>query len=256
MKKRRENRPGALKETSFARDLPTPSAGLELDARCSQRLTTAETLKVGRTPLQLVEVADGGARMAEETVRKAREADRPPPAACKEGCDWCCHLRVGTAIPEVVRILEYLRQTLTAEEWQAMRERVAWAAEQRRQVQSRQRADPRLPCPLLVNRRCSAYPVRPLTCRGFNSRDASRCELFVKAKGGVTIPMYHPQQRVMTFTLDGTRAGLTEAGLKGDVLELTAALHIGLEAPDAVERWLAGDSIFAAARLERRDSVT
>jgi hypothetical protein len=51
------------------------------------------------------------------------------------------------------------------------------------------------------------------------------------------------------FILDGTRAGLAEAGLKGELLELVAALHIALALPDAEERWLAGAPVFATAKL-------
>jgi hypothetical protein len=213
-------------------------------------LTTTEHLTVRRVPLQLIQVAEDAARLAEETVHKAVELDRPPPAACQEGCDWCCHLTVGTAVPEVVRIQESLRKTLSAEQWQALRERILQSDEQRRRLPVRQRADVRLPCPLLVNHRCLAYPVRPLTCRGLNSRDASRCERFVQSRGQVGIPMYDPQQRIMTFTLDGRREGLAASGLKDDLLELTAALRIVLEVPDAVERWLAGEAAFAPARLD------
>jgi hypothetical protein len=101
-----------------------------------------------------------------------------------------------------------------------------------------------------VNRRCSAYPVRPLTCRGFNSRDAHQCELFAQPGGKATVPTYVPQLRLTTFVLDGMRAGLTETGLPGDLLELTAALRIAFEVPDAFDRWRAGEAVFAPARLD------
>ena len=45
------------------------------------------------------------------------------------------------------------------------------------------------------------------------------------------------------------RAGLEESGVKGDLLELTAALRIALEEPEAPERWLAGQAVFAPARM-------
>jgi Fe-S-cluster containining protein len=225
-------------------------SGLELDARRSQRLKAAELLQGGRTPLQLIEVAAQGAAVAEEAVRQATAIDPPPRLACKEGCDWCCHLAVGTSVPEVVRIVAYLRQTLSPEELEATRQRVARADDDRRRLPPDRRAAARLPCPLLVEHRCSAYPVRPLTCRGFNSTDASRCELFVKAPVRVEIPMYPPQQRIMTFVLDGTRAALQAAGLKDELLDLRPALRIALDTPDAVDRWLAGQPVFAPARLD------
>src|SRR5262249_8808448 len=107
----------------------------------------------------------------------------------------------------------------------------------------------RWPCPLLVNRRCSAYPVRPLTCRGFNSSDAHQCERFLQAPRKVVVPIYVPQLRLTTFVLDGLRAGLSESGLKDDLLPLAPALRIALDRPDAAERWLAGEAVFSAARL-------
>jgi hypothetical protein len=83
-----------------------------------------------------------------------------------------------------------------------------------------------------------------LTCRGFNSRDASRCERFVKAPGTTTVPLYAPQLRLTAFVLDGMTAGLAESGRPGNRLELSAALRILLEVPGAVERFLAGEPVF------------
>src|SRR5262249_24591172 len=112
-----------------------------------------------------------------------------------------------------------------------------------------ERGRARFPCPLLVNHRCTAYPVRPLTCRGLTSSDAQQCERFLQAPRRTVVPSYVPQLRLMTFALDGLRAGLSESGLKDDLVEWTAALRIALEVPDAAERWLAGEPVFAAARL-------
>ena len=53
----------------------------------------------------------------------------------------------------------------------------------------------------------------------------------------------------MTFVLDGMRAGLSESGLQGGLLELTGALRIALTVPDAAQRWLAGEAVFAPARF-------
>jgi Fe-S-cluster containining protein len=238
------------KKASKATAVRAELSGLELDARRSQRVKATEVLQAGRTPLTLIEVAEQGTAVAEQAVAKAVRIDPPAPSACQEGCDWCCHLTVGTSVPEVVRIVTYLRQSLSAEELRAIQERVAQADEERRKLPPNRRASARLPCALLVDHRCSAYPVRPLTCRGFNSADASRCEQFVTSRTRIEIPAYQPQQRVMTFVLDGTRAALQAAGLKDDLLELSAALRIALEQPDAVDRWLAGQPAFAAARQD------
>ena len=228
---------------------PHDLGGRDLDARRAERLQTVQILKNGRTPLQVIEVAQRATELAEHAIEAAKGEYPLPRLACREGCDWCCHLRVGTAVPEVFRIISYLRQTLAPEELQATIERVITLDEQRRQVRVGKRGEARLPCALLQDRQCIAYPVRPLTCRGFNSSDARQCELFVKLGNKVNVPTYHAQIRLTTFVLDGMRAGLSETGLKGDLLELTAALRIAFEVPDAFERWLGGEPVFAPARL-------
>jgi hypothetical protein len=248
MKKRGNKHPAANRDTP-GRGLPAPLTGLELDARRAERVGTTEALRSGRTPLTLIAIAEHGARIAEEAVRQAVRAE-PPPSACREGCDWCCHLTVGTSVPEVVRIVEYLRQRLSPEEFLALRERVLRLDKRRRELKTAHVSEARLPCALLVEHRCTAYPVRPLTCRGFNSADARRCERFVNSPGQTTLPLYVPQLRITAFVLDGMRSGLVESGLKGERVELTAALRLVLEEPGVVERFLASEPAFASARLD------
>ncbi len=223
--------------------------GVELDARRRERLKTVEVLKTGRTPLNLIEVANDAATLATEEIEEFKKSSPAPRLACKEGCDWCCYLTVGTCVPEVVNILQYLRQHLSHDEFGRFQERVVAFDNQKRAMRPGEREAAHLPCPLLVNHRCTAYPVRPLTCRGFNSSDARKCELFLEEGNRIRVPVYTPQLRLNTFVLDGLRAGLTESRLKGDLLELTAALRIALEVPDAIERWLAGESVFGPARM-------
>jgi hypothetical protein len=249
MARQKVSNAGAYKKPASGASVPPDVAGRELEARRAERLQAREMLRSGRTPLQVIAVAERGVAVQEETLRQTQAAYPPPELACREGCTWCCHLTVGTAVPEVARIIAYLRSALSAEEWNALRERANRLGELRRQLRPAKRGDVRLPCPLLVEGRCIAYPVRPLTCRGCNSTDAAACESYLKTPGQKTLPDYAPQQRLAAFVLDGMRAGLSESGLKDDLLELSAALRIALEAPDAIERWLAGESVFAPARL-------
>jgi Fe-S-cluster containining protein len=248
---RQQDSKGAPRRSTLpAKGLPQDLGGRELDARRAERLQTVQILKSGRTPLKIIEVAGRAAELAHEAIESAKGEYPPPHLACQEGCDWCCYLRVGTAVPEVFRIIAHLKQTLSPKELQATQERIVSLDEQRRQLRAKKRAAARLPCALLVDRRCSAYHVRPLTCRGFNSSDAHQCELFLRLGNKVSVPTYHAQLRLTTFVLDGMRAGVSEAGLKGDLLELTAALRIAFEVPEAFERWLAGEPVFAPARLD------
>jgi Fe-S-cluster containining protein len=213
-------------------------------------LTTVAQFKQGRKPLQVIDVAQSAVAVAEAALQDALQRAPPRlPAACQEGCAWCCHKLVGTAAPEVLRIVTYLQDNLSPEAQAVLCQRIAHGAEQRRGLSMAQLRRSALPCPLLVEHRCSAYPVRPLTCRGYNSTDPRRCELDLTAPSPDGVPVYAPQQRLTTFVLDGLRAGLQDSQLDGASLELTAALRVAMETPDVWERWLAGEAVFAPARL-------
>jgi len=224
--------------------------GLDFDARRAQRLKTTAALQAQRTPLQVIEIAEHAANLTDESIQRVVSEYPPsPPLACQEGCAWCCHKLVGTTAPEVFRIADYLQNQLVPQELQKIQNQIMQRAEQRKGLREDRWSAARLPCPLLVDNRCSVYPVRPLTCRGFNSSDARQCERWVKKRERIEIPVYEPQHRLATFVLDGLRAGLSESGLPDDLLELTAALHIALTVPKAFDRWLAGEPIFAPARM-------
>jgi Fe-S-cluster containining protein len=233
---------------------PQPSsrsaAGLEFDARRLQREATRKILTDRRTPLEVVAVAQSGAQIADDSIERALNVQPPRPrSVCREQCPWCCYKKVGTTEPEVLRIRDYLRGTLSAETLQLTLQRIEELQQARQELRSDPWAASRLPCSLLVDGRCSVYPVRPLTCRGFNSSNARACETAVKSRKAENIPIFQPQLRIATFVLDGTRAGLQESGLPGELLELNAALAIALQVPDAESRWLRGEPVFAPARM-------
>jgi hypothetical protein len=218
--------------------------GEDLDARRTQRLKTLALLKTERTPLQVIQIAEEAEQIAGAALTAAvlREPPRRP-SACAEECAWCCYQRVGVAAPEVIRIAAQVRATFTAPQVQALQGRLAQAL-----ASPRQGAAP-LPCPLLVNNRCSVYAVRPMTCRGFNSSDAAACQASVMDHSRTAVPVYPPQLRIANVVLDGMRAGIRESGLEGELLELAAALRIALPGGGAEADWLGGKSVFASARL-------
>jgi Fe-S-cluster containining protein len=230
---------------------PQARLGAEMAARRELIVYVTEQFHRTRTPLQVIAVAQHANTVTDEAVQVALKESPPrTPTACREGCAWCCYTPVGTAAPEVLRIVAYLRQTLSAEQWDGLCERVRAGADERRLLGIERVRLSALPCPLLVENRCLAYPVRPLTCRGYSSSDARSCELALDHTRGVRVPIYWPQQRLAAFVLDGLRVGLENSRLDGELLELTAALRIALEAPDLEERWLSGEKVFAPARLE------
>lgn len=228
---------------------PAPP-GQELEVRRTLRLQTTELLKGQRTALQVIDSVRRADEMVDGLIAQSLERDPPrPPLACQEGCDWCCHKRVGTAAAEVLRIADFMRTTFTPEQLQATRQRVEELQERRHQLREDRWLAVRQPCSLLVDHRCSVYEVRPLTCRGYNSSDARKCEQSVQQREPVDVPVHQVVQRLAVFALDGLRAGQAECGLQADLLELNAALRICLDQPDAGHRWLAAEDVFATARM-------
>jgi Fe-S-cluster containining protein len=101
---------------------------------------------------------------------------------------------------------------------------------------------PFIPCPLLVDDRCSIYKVRPLVCQAWYSTDVRRCQ---EAEGGSTTNREIMQ--LFSAVYDGLVAAVADHGLESGEVELIPALKIALNNPDATQRWLAGESLFSAA---------
>src|ERR1051326_8223765 len=110
---------------------PDPTAGMELDARRLIRLKAAELLRQQR----VAEAADYATTLADQRTHSARQKAPPRPLlACREGCAWCCHKRVGVSAVEVLRIASYLRANLSAEELAALGERLRLHAHERQRL--------------------------------------------------------------------------------------------------------------------------
>jgi Fe-S-cluster containining protein len=188
------------------------------------------------------------------------QAPRPPsPYACARGCAYCCHLKVIATPPEVIAITTRLRERLSREALAAVRARVVETDRKTHGLSSGERARSRLACPLLVDGECVAYDVRPASCRVANSFDPGACKRAFESDEEISIPQ-DAEPRSWADALRGAAASSAfEAKLDPRMLELVAALKIGLEQSDAPVAWARGNPVFAkavdrefAANLERR----
>jgi Fe-S-cluster containining protein len=235
-----------------ARDLPW-----NLHIVQTERQATIELLHQRPMTTQVIELIDNARAGAAQIVR-TMSAHYPnvPPIACRAGCAWCCSKSIAVSPPEVLRIAAYLRATLSPEDLIAVRERIADLDDQTRTMSSLQREHARLPCALLADQRCTVHAVRPLTCAGWNAVDVNECKadwLDPEASDAITSNVV--QIEAFQATRLGIDLGSEELGLEHDTLELTTALRIALDTPDAAERWLAGERLFAAARWDDRQSA-
>ncbi len=214
------------------------------------RARTVDALTARRDAGALAGAAATAMRIAEEAFAELQEDSAVRQAVagldCRKYCAHCCYKTVSATPAEVFHLADYVKATLRPRALAKLKARLRDLDEKTRGMSPLERGQARLPCALLVGRLCIAHAARPSSCRGFNSRDVGACEQSVKQRN-VAIPVYMPQYRIFSEAHLGLRQGLSDLGLNSTHLELTAALRIALETPDAAERWLAGEPVFRAA---------
>jgi len=218
-------------------------------AQQAERQTVIALLAEGRGTAQTRQVAQHAAWFA---TQLAEQLVDPQGIACRAGCAWCCSLFVSATAPEIIQIADYLRATRPADELTALHERLVERELLLAGKTAEQRSAARLPCVLLVNQQCSIYPVRPLACGSWTSTNAQRCEESWRCHWSETITANQMQLWLYGGVMLGLREGLDAYGLESEQLDLATALRIALDMPDAAERWLAGEPIFAPARVALR----
>jgi Fe-S-cluster containining protein len=212
----------------------------------AERQAVIALLSEERTPAQALQVAQHAAWFASQLVDQLVDTQG---IACRAGCAWCCSLFVSATAPEILRIAEYLRATCLADDLAALRERLVQREQQFKCKAAEQRSAARLPCVLLVNNQCSVYSVRPLACSSWTSTSAQRCEESWRSRWAETITANQMQLWLYGGVMLGLREGLDACSLPSEQLDLTTALRIALDTPDAAARWLAGEPIFAPAHI-------
>jgi uncharacterized protein len=217
---------------------------------------TSATIAAEQASLELF--ASGGAEAVgahalgwhEEATREIMERLAPAkPIDCAEGCAYCCHLKVIASPPEVIHLARHIRATRDAAALSDLLDRLRLAHEKTRRLATNERAELRMPCPLLVNGRCSAYEARPLHCAGANSLDATACAAaFEGIDRDLPVPMYRPQAQLADVIAAGIARASFGAGRFGAMLELIHGLLLALEDPTREEAWERGEDAFSDAR--------
>lgn len=110
--------------------------------------------------------------------------------ACSIGCSHCCHQNIPVHAAEEITITEYVDKEFTLIDIKALTSRlrewfrfvnahtpnVPTLSQYDVRVFGEQIIKHRIPCPFLVDDKCSVYPVRPITCRSFYvAEDPGKC---------------------------------------------------------------------------------
>jgi len=165
-------------------------------------------------------------RRLEEALQQIPVVDRSP-VACEPGCSFCCHLRVMALPVEVFGLVDFVKARFTPGELSGFRERLVMTAAQIRAVPAGQLLAANIPCPLLVDGRCSAYAARPLNCRSYHSLDRAACERSFNepANPAHTHPQFSKVARVHESVQAGLVSATSAAGYDARQYELVTALE-------------------------------
>jgi len=162
---------------------------------------------------------------------------------CRKGCSFCCRLKVTATPLEVIRITAALDD--------ARRTSVLATAEAVAGLSGRERLARQVHCPLLFEGACSAYEVRPLTCRALLSQSAALCErqfqVGVTAGDAAGVPNPVAPRLIAAALINGQVAALRDLGLASHMVELIAALAALARDSSLFARWLSREDVFGRA---------
>ncbi len=169
----------------------------------------------GDDGLSLIELAELACAYAERAFERAGGPERAKSLDCRRGCDYCCHLPVETSRAEAAWALEFARENLNAAEFSDLKHRIREAAADYPLPPRRPPAkNPR--CPFLKDSACLVYSARPLSCRGWNSSDASACRsAYERGVTEVTVPVDSRIRGVYANASEALLRGLTRAQRDG-----------------------------------------
>lgn len=203
--------------------------------------TTAETDDPERARRHVMRQQDGLVAHVQRTA--------PGRVACRDGCAFCCYLRVVASPVEVFGLANYLSRELSEQEFAQLKDRTAARAAQVSGMTHEQQIHTNMACPLLVNNRCIGYAARPLRCRNYHSLDRASCEdMFARPESDDPSPMDGELKMFGDALVQGFEHGLADAGFDARPYELSTALHEAMTDPQAQQRFRRRQHSFLTAQ--------
>jgi Fe-S-cluster containining protein len=184
---------------------------------------------------------------------QALESFRGDGIACREGCNFCCHLRVMVFPHEAIALYRYLDRYIPQQQADDIRARLIENADRRTQLTREGQLVPAMRCAFLVDGKCSAYEVRPAACSAYHSLSKGRCEDgYHKEPGAVhRIPVLQALRYVSAALDEGMDKGLAAARLTGTHVELHTTVAALVRDPGLIEKWRAGSPLSDAESVQQ-----
>ena len=209
---------------------------------------TQDALRADRSAETVFRILD---QAVLQTSHVKQQLPSPSRLACAEGCCFCCYQPVDITAPEALAIAAYLRSQLTEKDFDTFRTRLAATTATLRELSYEAHAQAKIPCGLLVDGACSVYPARPFACRAWNSTSVARCQEIFEYGDPITMipPIEMDVYETIWDVAQGLIDGLKQARLDSTSYELHSVLQRALDTPDAAQRWVQGEDVFAGCTV-------
>lgn len=243
----RRKKPQKSRRPKGATGRSRPTARVNQSIAGAAKDNVVSIIGQGRVPERALEIAVSAFFLADHLTRRFEpEQELPYPVACQEGCDSCCYNQVELTPPEALLIGHHIAQHSEAEK-DLLLAHVARIIEIIAGLGKTESAARRreIPCPLLRNRTCSVYPVRPLTCRAMHGLDRERCAAELRTGSLAGSQYYAHRHEIAVSVSAGLREGCRVASLQSGAFNLTRALNDFFTQENPVERWIMGEEVFA-----------
>ncbi len=191
--------------------------------------------------------ASKAAAFASQLLDTTMSKHNPQPVACSKGCDYCCKTYVSVTIPEILRLAQSVRKQPEKST------RVGEAATASAAIPQGEREVKRVVCPILEDKACSEYLVRPVACRAVLSKSLETCLRIFEQNSGEPFPFTDDTTDIRVYIVAMLQASLMMSGLSPLHYEMNQALAVALAHEDAEDRWLAGEALFADVPVDEAD---
>lgn len=171
---------------------------------------------------------------------------------CRQGCAYCCNLKVDVGPHEAFLIAKYIAEHFSAEKRSQIVNALETHVLRLSKITENDHFSINAPCPLLSGSTCSVYPVRPFACRSYYSLGVSSCQYSFEN------PADLKEKRATDLDLDlqwgevrkAVAAIFQQLGYDMTHNEFGVALLYSLRHPKAAPRW-ASKKTFGKLRTYR-----
>ncbi|WP_430815032.1 YkgJ family cysteine cluster protein [Carboxylicivirga sp. RSCT41] len=97
---------------------------------------------------------------------------------CRKGCSWCCHQPIFGVSHEFHYLWQFIQLNMSEDEQKEVLQNAFDNYQKRGRLSQSELEKSKLPCPLLKNGACRAYPARPMACRIYLSMSEASCKQY------------------------------------------------------------------------------